>query len=232
MVPTMNNLAELLEQRRNAITAALEDALGELEAIRRRESQLLALIREAEAALGTPSSAPAVERQRLTLHEALVQILCENDDEWMTVHELTREVNSRGLYAKRDGSAVEVNQIHARTNNYRDLFEKDGPNVRLRKEPHMLSTLPDHVDLFRDDDHGFFDWLDSNPNGFFINTARNPKPDYLVLHRPDCSHIDRRPSMNWTKDYIKLCANRRSDLEEWASSAVGGEVTLCRTCFG
>ena len=80
MVPTMNNLAELLEQRRNAITAALEDARGELEAIRRRESQLLALIREAEAALGTPSSAPAVERQRLTLHEALVQILCENDD--------------------------------------------------------------------------------------------------------------------------------------------------------
>lgn len=229
----MKNLSDLLEERRGAIAAALAEAQGELETIQRRESELLALIQEAEAALGTSrSGAPAVDRHQPTLHEALVEILNEKDGDWMTVHELAHEVTSRGLYAKRDGGAVEVNQIHARTNNYRDLFEKAGPNVRLRQEPQMLSTLPDHIERFRDDDRGFFDWLDRNPHGFFINTVRNPKPDYLVLHRPECSHIDRNPSMHWTKDYIKLCAARRQDLEEWAASAVGGEVTLCRTCFG
>jgi hypothetical protein len=229
----MNTLADLLQERRDAIEAAVADARAELERIRKRESELLALVREAEAALGTSSIRTAsVERRQPTLHEALIQILSERNGDWMTVHELAHEVTSRGLYTKRDGNAVEINQIHARTNNYRDLFEKDGPNVRLRKEPHMLSTLPDNVQLFRDDDKGFFDWLDENPNGFFINAARNPKPDYLVLHKSDCSHIDRNPSMNWTKEYIKLCASSRSDLEEWATSVVGGEVTLCRTCFG
>ncbi len=215
------------------IEEALVEARAELETIRKREAELVALIREADAALGMAApSMPEHDRRQLTLHEALVQILSENDGGWMTVHELAEAVNSRGLYTKRDGSAVEVNQIHARTNNYRDLFEKDGPRVRLRKEPHMLSTRPDNIELFRDDDQGFFDWLDEHPDGFFVNTDRTPKPDYLVLHRPSCSHIDRNPSMNWTTDYVKLCATDRADLEEWAASVVGGEVTLCRTCFG
>ena len=51
----------------------------------------------------------------------------------MTARDLADEVNGLGLYHKRDGTLVETNQIHTRTNNYRQLFEKDGSLIRLRK---------------------------------------------------------------------------------------------------
>ena len=44
--------------------------------------------------------------------------------------------------------------------------------------------------------------------------------------------VDRRPGVRWTKDYIKICSRSRDDLQEWASGTVGGEATLCSTCFG
>ena len=50
----------------------------------------------------------------------------------MSARELADEVNSRGLYAKRDGRPVEVNQVHARVKNYPQLFEKDGSQIGLR----------------------------------------------------------------------------------------------------
>jgi hypothetical protein len=96
----------------------------------------------------------------------------------------------------------------------------------------MLTDHPENITVFRDDDAGFFRWLDDHPDGHFINSERTPKPTYLVLHRADCSHFDRGPAVHWTKDCIKICSPRRGDLEEWASGALGGEVTLCRTCFG
>src|SRR3954462_1003090 len=36
----------------------------------------------------------------------------------------------------------------------------------------------------------------------------NPKPDYRVLHPPDCPRFDRSPSRKWTTDYIKICSDR------------------------
>jgi hypothetical protein len=86
--------------------------------------------------------------------------------------------------------------------------------------------------VFQDDDRGFFSWLDDHPDSYFINSERVPKPAYLVLHRHDCSHFDRGTTVHWTKDYIKICCPDRSGLEEWATGTVGGDVTLCRTCFG
>jgi hypothetical protein len=74
--------------------------------------------------------------------------------------------------------------------------------------------------------------LNDDPDGSFINSERNPKPTYLVLHHASCSHIDRSPSVHWTKDYVKICSPNRVGLEKWAADAVGGEVTLCRSCFG
>lgn len=229
----MADLEEALENNRKAIEDGLEAARTELEDLRARESELLALIERAEAALGrsTPDARTSERQPTLTLHEALIRILEENGGGPMTVQELTRETNERSLYTKRNGSPVEVNQVHARTNNYPALFEKDGANIRLRKESRMLATTPKDIDLFRDDDRGFFDWLDEHPQGFFLNTERNPKPTYLVLHRPGCHHFTGNPSKHWTKDYVKLCADSRRDIEEWAASAVGGEPTLCPSCF-
>jgi hypothetical protein len=54
----------------------------------------------------------------------------------MTMSELARAVNERRLYAKRDGSSVEPNQVAARTHNYSEKFEKDPADrsrVRLRE---------------------------------------------------------------------------------------------------
>jgi hypothetical protein len=96
----------------------------------------------------------------------------------------------------------------------------------------MFAELPPGITPFQDDDSGFFAWLQSNPDGFFINSERNPKPAYLVLHRPSCPHFKSPNKLHWTKDYIKFCSPNRGDLERWATGAVGGEVAPCGTCFG
>ncbi len=205
-------------------------ARDELAALDARREELEALIVQAEATIGAPLEPDA--EPRMTLHDALAIILRENGDTPMTARELADAVNERGLYRKRDGSLVEINQVHARANNYGDLFEKDGPLIRLRTLPSTLANLPQGVTLFRDDDTGFFTWLDDNPDGYFINTERSPRPSYLVLHRSKCSHFDRGPNARWTKKYVKLCSCDRGHLEEWTVGTVEGEMTLCRTCFG
>ncbi len=227
----MTELADALRRGREVIAAALADARAELAELDARRAELLALIAEAEAALGV---APEQNDAGLTLHQALAQILRENRNEPMTARALTDAVNARGLYRKRDGSPVEVNQVHARTANYPDLFEKEGSQIRLKGEPRMTVDYPPNVTRFKDDDSGFLTWLDDHPAGYFINADRNPKPKYLILHRPGCPHIDRARSLHLTKDYIKICADDRAALEEWASGSVGGEPTLCpsSSCFG
>jgi hypothetical protein len=96
----------------------------------------------------------------------------------------------------------------------------------------MSLGYPKNSAVFQEDDSGFFRWLDGHPDGYFINAERNPKPSYLVLHRPSCPHFDRSPDVNWTKNYIKICSAARSDLLEWAACEVGGDATLCTRCFG
>ncbi len=64
----------------------------------------------------------------------------------MTARSLADAVNDRGLYRTRDGSPVEVNQIHARTNNYQDMFEKDGTLICLKEESPRLTARSDRPD--------------------------------------------------------------------------------------
>jgi hypothetical protein len=224
----MAKLQQALERSRQMIAEALAEARAELQALRAREAVLEAEIAQAEAVLGEPST----DAKGLTLHEALAVVLEEAGEDGLTARELAASVTERGLYRKRDGGPVEANQIHARANNYPDVFEKDGPRIRLRKESLMLSALPSGIALFRDDDEGFFGWLGSTPDGFFINTERMPNPNYLVLHRPQCPHFKGGDSLHWTKDYIKLCGTDRESLERWSTETVGGDITLCGSCFG
>jgi hypothetical protein len=120
---TRQEMCEISMEDRAELEAAAEDRF-------RLEWQTV----EAAVALGTQAPPPAGHGSRLTLHEALAQILRENDNAWMTAQELTGLVNARRLYRKRDGSAIEVNHVHARTNTYRTIFEKDGAEIRLREE--------------------------------------------------------------------------------------------------
>jgi hypothetical protein len=128
------DLKGLLDSARPGLEKGLAAALGELEKLDARRAELVALIAQARAALGLvglPTNSGTGARG-LTLHEALAQVLGEQENEWMTARELADEVNKQGLYSKRDGSPVEANQVHARTKNYSNLFEKNGSRIRLR----------------------------------------------------------------------------------------------------
>jgi hypothetical protein len=125
----------MLESARPGLEAGLAGAERELEELEERRHELIRLIAQARAALGLSGEVvrPTVSPERsLTLHDALAQILREHGNAWMAARELVDEVNARRLYRKRDGSAVELNQIHARTKNYGEMFEKEGSRIRLR----------------------------------------------------------------------------------------------------
>jgi hypothetical protein len=223
-----SHLEEALAMSQAAIETGLADARTELEELQARQAKLEGLIARAEAALGMADGEAERDGEgHMTLHAALEQILRENDNRWMTVRELSDEVNRRGLYRKRDGSPVDPNQVHARSKSYEDFFEKSASRVRLRVAADTWDVV-----IFKDDDSGFFSWQDAHPHGHFINTERKPNQNYLVLHQSGCGHFKGAPSVRWTKDYIKICSDQRDQLEGWAKQIVGGDVTLCKSCFG
>jgi hypothetical protein len=85
-------------------------------------------------AIAAPPSADAPTLDSAPkLHEELERLLSDNGD-WMTTEELAAAVNSAGRYRKRDGLPVTAFQVHGRTRNYPDLFERTGSSVRLRSE--------------------------------------------------------------------------------------------------
>lgn len=124
----MSELERILTDKSMEIEVALGEAREDLEAIRRREVDLVELIKRGEMMLGHSSALG-----RMTLHEAIAVVLRDEENQWMHVRDIANEVNARRLYQKKDGSLVEPNQIHARTKNYLQQFEKDGPRVRLRE---------------------------------------------------------------------------------------------------
>jgi len=214
------------------IREALVEARAELASLRGREAELERQITEAERALGEEAADESDEGESITLHEAIAEILRSTGNEGMSGRELADAINRRSLYRRRDGMPVEANQVNARVNNYRDMFEKTPAGIRLRVSEDWSSAPVESVTIFKDDDAGFHAWLDAHPDGYFINTERKPRKSYLVLHQPACPHFDRSPKVHWTKDYIKVCGTDRHELEGWANDNVGGEVTLCSKCFG
>jgi hypothetical protein len=130
-----SRLRKALISARAELEAGLAEAQAELAQLERRRHELLALIAQAKAAVGeAPPSAPNSDPRgdHLTLHDAIAKVLREHGNEPMTARDITNEVNERGLYCKRDGSAIELNQVHARTKNYDHMFEKAGSRISLR----------------------------------------------------------------------------------------------------
>lgn len=81
---------------------------------------------------------------------------------------------------------------------------------------------------FKDQDDKFIAWREVHPHGFIINAERNPKANYLVLHRADCRGF--RP--RYPKNYIKICATSVDELNDWAARNVTGFHGLdpCKNC--
>ena len=89
-----------------------------------------------------------------------------------------------------------------------------------------------HMTTFIDDDRGHLTWVAQHPGGFALNTARKPTPEYLILHRAAYSTITGSPARGqfWTKDFIKHCAEHRTELRGFARVECGGEAQDCGVC--
>jgi hypothetical protein len=61
----------------------------------------------------------------MTLHEAIVKLLKEKGQP-MTTDQIARELNHLGWYKKKDKSPITGFQIHGRTKNYPQFFDRDG----------------------------------------------------------------------------------------------------------
>ena len=127
-----SKLSRVLDGARAEIEAGLREAEAELAELDARRAALMALIARANAALGVADERPSESPPRsLTLHEAMAQVLREQGNGPLSAREIADEINQRQLYTKRDGSVVEVSQIHARAKNYATQFAKVGSKLCL-----------------------------------------------------------------------------------------------------
>lgn len=69
----------------------------------------------------------------MTLHEAIKKLLVKTGRQ-MTTQEIADELNLNGWYQKRDGSNITAFQIHGRTRNYPQYFDRDGSTVMLASD--------------------------------------------------------------------------------------------------
>jgi hypothetical protein len=90
----------------------------------------------------------------------------------------------------------------------------------------------DDVIRFQDDDDGYLRWLGMHPGGLVLNCGRQPRADYLKLHRAACTFISGVPTNGqiWTGSYIKMCATDPQTLTAWARRATGATPSPCLVC--
>lgn len=86
---------------------------------------------------------------------------------------------------------------------------------------------------FRDQEAQFRDWRRENPDGYILNTTREPSEKYLILHSARCWTINGEPSRGryWTKDFIKICARDQREIDEWVERRFHAIAKLCRFCL-
>jgi hypothetical protein len=95
----------------------------------------------------------------------------------------------------------------------------------------MLDSDQVEIAQFIDDDSGYVNWLKKNADGFVVNSERDPSSAYIIVHRATCKYINTPNRANWTTTgYIKTCANKLSDLHQWARQSTGGTLTPCGAC--
>lgn len=90
-------------------------------------------VREFADAVRTGELPERSPKPGVTLHQELAAILGERGNTWLTTTELAAAVNDRGEYKQQDGSPVTDFQVHGRTRNYPQTFQRDGARVRLRR---------------------------------------------------------------------------------------------------
>ncbi|HMM12915.1 MAG TPA: hypothetical protein PKE03_12540 [Bacteroidales bacterium] len=69
----------------------------------------------------------------MTLHEAIIKVLLQHGRA-MTTQEIADVLNQNKWYVKADGSPITAFQIHGRTRNYSNLFNRNGSVVSLKSK--------------------------------------------------------------------------------------------------
>jgi hypothetical protein len=89
-----------------------------------------------------------------------------------------------------------------------------------------------YVCEFRDDDAGYLAWLAANPNGYVINIARSHSATQARVHHAGCRTISGENPHGgaWTGPYVKVCAERLAELDQWAINQVGKPIARCGAC--
>jgi hypothetical protein len=88
------------------------------------------------------------------------------------------------------------------------------------------------VELFRDDDRGYADWLGANAHGYVLNIERSMNPSDARVHEADCRTITGTPprGRTWTGAYVKACSTSLSELDAWTQSNAESAITRCGIC--
>jgi hypothetical protein len=97
----------------------------------------------------------------------------------------------------------------------------------------MEAPADDQVLIFRDDDGAYLDWIGTHKGGWVVNAHRNPRSDYLQLHKAWCPTISdpRDPGAYTERGYIKLCATSKAPLDSYLDERVGGKPRWnCTQC--
>ncbi len=128
-----NRLRAALSANRDEIRAGIEEAEQELAQLEVRRNELIELIASGKRLLGQPPTGDVPIRPT-TLHMEMLAILREHGNPGMRAPDIARDVNRRGNYVKRDGTDVQLNQMHARVGNYPDLFEKRNSLIYIKTD--------------------------------------------------------------------------------------------------
>ena len=92
------------------------------------------------------------------------------------------------------------------------------------------------TEVFDSGDQPFFQWMQSNPDGFVTNTEKTEGSSLFMLHRSRCSHISSHGRGHSEDgftlgDYMKVCAPTMADLHAWAQAhRPNANLSRCRSC--
>lgn len=88
------------------------------------------------------------------------------------------------------------------------------------------------VTVFDSDEGDYQRWLDGHRGGYVINILRGFNVKEAKLHCADCDSISDPTTPYVTRDYVKVCGDRRPELDEWAIRETGSKISPCPNCFG
>lgn len=130
-----SELEAVLDRNKLAVARELERAQKQLVALRAEVRALESQIARAEYAIGVrpvPNDESAHLGRPTTLRKAMEAVLRQAGAEGLPAADIAAQINRDQTYAKRDGSPLELSQIHAYVAAYSEIFERHDRRIRLK----------------------------------------------------------------------------------------------------